>query len=979
VRGACAGAGALVLLTGEPGIGKSRLAEHLAGLAAADGAQVFWGRCWEAGGAPAYWPWIQIFRALEMDEDPFAAAPDVGGTPEQARFQLFDLAVRRLRERAARAPIALVLDDLHAADLPSLLLLLLLARDLRRSRILVIGTSRDAEVRLVPEAAALLAKIGREGEVLALGRLAAKDVEAWLRECLPSATPRQNEVLYQVTEGHPLFITEMLGLGPPDSARSGLLDNLGAMLDERTLALSAQTRAILELAAVLGREFVVTELAALSEDSEDEVERRLREARAAGVVTGGAGGSYLFSHVLRRDRIYAELLPARRAALHWRVGTSRLSRGEDPSTAVHHLLEGEAAGDRGRAAEVALTVAEAALTRHAFEEAARLARRGSLLMPALVSSRLSCQLRLTLAEALVRLGQGTEGREMAAQAAESARQLGAADLLARAALAYGAEQIAGAVDGQMVALLRGALAALEPTDSAVRARLTARLGAALMPPKGREEYLHNVGLAHQATAMARRLDDRHTLLYVLQNSLNSFGFVMPNDERATLLEEIIELAGALGQRLVLTNNLGPHAMMLVTRGQAARGELALERLEQLLTEVPHAPYLWRAPIMRAVLAGLKGDFAEADRLSEVAHQLAQQHGSGNGVLAWAFQRVSLALLRGEPGTLANDAPAVLAAFARFPQKLAMAMALAALGQREEAMRPLQVATFDPGDVISVIGGALTCLLLGDARTAERLYAPLVQVAQSHRFFWGPALASVFGPVSRLAGEIALLLDRPEEAVSHHDEALVVCAGVESPALLALCTRSRDQAVARLGAAPAPRGPAVPPPRIELRREGEVWALIHGDRPPIRLKHSKGLGYLDYLLQQPGREMHVLELVGTEHATGDAGPVLDARAKTEYRQRLDELKDELEEGERFGDQGRVARAQEQIEAIAEQLAGAVGLGGRDRRAASDVERARVNVQRRLKDAIDRIAAADPALGRYLTAGLKTGTYCSYSPV
>jgi non-specific serine/threonine protein kinase len=88
---------------------------------------------------------------------------------------------------------------------------------------------------------------------------------------------------------------------------------------------------------------------------------------------------------------------------------------------------------------------------------------------------------------------------------------------------------------------------------------------------------------------------------------------------------------------------------------------------------------------------------------------------------------------------------------------------------------------------------------------------------------------------------------------------------------------------------------------------------------------------------------------------------------------------MQDAERFGDVGRVRRAQEEREALAEQLASAVGLGGRDRRAASDVERARINVQRRLKDALDRIASEDPGLGRYLAASIQTGTYCSYTPV
>lgn len=976
VRGAAAGEGALILLTGEPGIGKSRLAEHLAELAASAGTQVVWGRCWEAGGAPAYWPWIQIFRALEMDEDPFAVPVDVGSTPEQARFQIFDAAVGKLRERAARAAIALVLDDLHAADLPSLLLLMFLARSLRGSRVLVLATSRDSEARQVPEAAALLAKIAREGEVVALGRLAAPDVEAWMRSTLPSTTAAQAAVLFRVTEGHPLFISEMLRQGPREDTRDRLLEGLGATLDERLLVLSAETRTLLEVAAVLGREFSLAEVAALAEQSPDEVERRLREARAAGVVTAApAGGTLLFSHVLRRDRIYGELLPSRRAALHWKAGTGRLARGEDPAAAVHHLLEGHAAGDGGRAAEVALAVAEAALARFAFEEAARLVHQALPLVPS--ATNLHCRLTLVLAEALIPVGQGAEGKAMAVQAAIAARQLRDAELLARAALAHAAEQAAGAVDGTMVSLLREALDALDPADSVVRARLTARLGAALMPPKGLEDYLYNVGLSREATAMARRLADKHTLLYCLQNYCNGAGFVMPVDERAVLFDEIVALAGSLGQRMVLLNNLAAHATMLAALGQRAGGNLALERLEQLIEDLPQTHQQWRLPLARALFAGLDGDFAEADRFSEEARVLAARPGSGYAVSAWTFQQLSLAELRGDPGLIVKHAPALLATLSMFAAKVAPAIVLAVSGQRDEASRLLRAATFHPGDVTSLVFGALACISLEDTELAERLYPPVAAMAKTHRLFLGTAVASIFGPMPRLAGELALLAGRPTEAARHHDQALAVCAAIGSPALTALCERARSRASPRPAAAQRPE--AATPPRIDLRREGDIWALARAGQPDIRLKHSKGLGYLQYLLDQPGRDTHVLELVGTEHAPGDAGPILDARAKAAYRQRLDDLRDELAEADCFGDRGRVARAQEEIETIAEQLAGAVGLGGRDRRAASDVERARVNVQRRLKDTVDRIAAADAGLGRYLALAIKTGTYCSYTPV
>jgi len=138
-------------------------------------------------------------------------------------------------------------------------------------------------------------------------------------------------------------------------------------------------------------------------------------------------------------------------------------------------------------------------------------------------------------------------------------------------------------------------------------------------------------------------------------------------------------------------------------------------------------------------------------------------------------------------------------------------------------------------------------------------------------------------------------------------------------------------------------------------------------------------YLDHLLRSPGRELYVLVLAGADEAPEDAGAVLDDRAKQAYRRRVEDLEDQPAEAERLGDRGRASRAREELEAVAEQLASAVGLGGRDRKAASNVERARVNVQRRLKDAIRRIAEHDAALGRYLDATVRTGTYCVYRPV
>jgi hypothetical protein len=189
------------------------------------------------------------------------------------------------------------------------------------------------------------------------------------------------------------------------------------------------------------------------------------------------------------------------------------------------------------------------------------------------------------------------------------------------------------------------------------------------------------------------------------------------------------------------------------------------------------------------------------------------------------------------------------------------------------------------------------------------------------------------------------------------------------------------------------------PREEsvFTRQGDYWTIRHQGQAAI-LKATRGLDYLSYLLRHPARDVHVTELVGTpvdrpvplvvslrvvgSHAvtTGlqDAGPILDSRAKAEYKGRIDELRNQLKEAERFNDFYRAAKARSEIDAITEQLAAAFGLGGRDRCFSSEVERARSAVTKRIKETINRIADVIPPLGRHLAARIKTGYFCCYNP-
>jgi hypothetical protein len=186
----------------------------------------------------------------------------------------------------------------------------------------------------------------------------------------------------------------------------------------------------------------------------------------------------------------------------------------------------------------------------------------------------------------------------------------------------------------------------------------------------------------------------------------------------------------------------------------------------------------------------------------------------------------------------------------------------------------------------------------------------------------------------------------------------------------------------------------------FRREGEYWTIAY-EGAVVHLKDAKGLRHLARLLAGPGREFHAVDLEAAEgrpapaarpgsragggerglvarRDLGDAGALLDATAKATYRARLTELEEELEEAEGCNDPARAARARLEREFLVQELARAVGLGGRDRRAASHAERARLNATRAIRAAMANLARANPALGRHLVATIRTGRYCSYTP-
>lgn len=468
---ACAARGRIFVVSGEPGIGKTRLADELAARAGERGVRVAWGRCWEAGGAPAFWPWIQALREIVGDELLASALPELGADattlaadPQQARFRLFDAATKLLARAASKDAIVLVLDDLHAADAPSLLLLQFVARALRSMRVLVIATFRDVEARMIAETGELLAKIARDAERISLARLSEASVAEWMR-----ATPCADAAaeVHRVTEGNPLFIDEIFRTAC--ARRSAITSRIC----RRRRAISWRARRF--SGAISRRATWRRRARAISRQRR----RRSRRRRSSGSCRRAGRASHSRTRSSVRSSIAASRSPNASAHVHHRRG---LAKESADVRAAHHLIEGVAAGDRDVLIDTVRVAAERATAMLAFEDAARLLERAlAAVESSPVSAARTCELCLLLGEARIFAGEDARGKEACVRAAAIAKERGDAELIARAALVYGTEILPIKRDETMVDLLRVALAALPESDSPLRARVLARLGAALIP------------------------------------------------------------------------------------------------------------------------------------------------------------------------------------------------------------------------------------------------------------------------------------------------------------------------------------------------------------------------------------------------------------------------------------------------------------------------------------------------------------------
>lgn len=656
VAAAVAGSGQLLLLTGEAGIGKTSLIEAIAAQAGSEGLRVAFGRCWESQGSPVLWPWIEVVRDLleeialdqiETELGPAAAhitrllpsdrdlSPQPGPAPvgewDGARVALFDAVVTLVGWQSDRAPLLVVLEDLHAADEPTLELLVFATQRLTRRRVIFVGSYRPQEARASPRTAELLTELAKGATRIWLTGLGPTDASTLVeRTARRPVAVEVRQAVHRATGGNPFFIGEIVRLLATSGAldrteRLPVPDEVRAVIRGRLALLPEQTRAVLAAAAVHGREFTIHVLRAVTGASAGDLLAMLDSALEGGVVVRAGHGDqrYAFAHDLMRETIYVDLPAPRRIELHAQVGTA-LERAPlfdaDVFEMAHHFLEAAAAGHAEKALEYAVRAGRASQARFAWEQAAQFYERALDLADASrqLDPAARCELLLDLGDCQWKGRDIAQARETCLLAAELARSCGRGDLLARAALGFAGQHESGPLEDPGIELLEEGLAAVTDRATALRARLLSRLASAHFWAS-RPERAHP--LSRESVSLMRRIRDPSTRIFVLRGRQYALAEPQNAPERLQAATELIDSAADAAD---LDGEALARGWRICTLFMLA----AVDSLEADLSEFarvaervgrPLHDYTFKA--WKASLAILRGRFRAGERLAAEALEI----------------------------------------------------------------------------------------------------------------------------------------------------------------------------------------------------------------------------------------------------------------------------------------------------------------------------------------------------------------------
>jgi len=837
---AAGGASRAATLAGEAGIGKTRLCAELAAEVQDAGGVVLYGRCEQDVGLP-YQPFVEavteylalgdnqmvlaelgegaaylgrVVPALAGRVAPPAPPP---GEAELERLQLFDAATGLFAAVAREHPLLLVLDDLHWATKPTLLLLRHLVRAPDTGRVLVLCTYRDNE--LDAGVADVLAQLRREGVArLRLGGLDEPGVRAFLqgasgRDLGPGGDELVRGFVAE-TEGNPFFMREVLThlveagavkreaggryqLEGTSLSDFGLPEGVREVVSRRLGRLPEPAVQTLRAAAVIGPRFALAVLEGVTGvgNESDELFDVLEEAIASGIVAEvpGPAGAFEFSHSLIRRTLLEQLSTARRLRLHRQIAEvleSLPAWTDQVEVLAYHFLEAAALEPSvDKAVGYASAAGSRAMERLAFEQAATFFEGGLGALELVAESRSgrACDLLLALAEARAEAGDRKGNQQAALAAADLARALGLPDRLGRAAVSYAGLDF-GVPDGNVPELCDAALAALGDDNTAMRARVLSSLAA--YRAFNEVDLGEGLRLAEEAVGLARRSGDDSTLRRAL-NLLIGMSLGAPDaSARMALVEELLSLAVAAGDR----------RDEVVARFALARGHL--RQGDRVTADAVAAEAMTMSAAMGGRLAGylagiwetevalLEGRFGEVGRLSgEVAAQepAFPVTGISQALAGQIFVRSR------ERGRVEGLVEGLEVAVRAFPQAVifsaALALVEAELGRLDEARCHVERVVAEVGSerydaaVPAALAFSLEAAVLADAHTETAVLASRVEEFAGQLLVLTDGVAPI-GAADRYLGMAAAATGRFDEAERHYQSAMALEESIRGAPLLA---------------------------------------------------------------------------------------------------------------------------------------------------------------------------------------------------
>jgi class 3 adenylate cyclase/tetratricopeptide (TPR) repeat protein len=681
VKAAGGGDRQMVLVAGEPGIGKTRLVSEAALEAHASGATVLYGRCGEEPGLP-YRPVVEALRHYVAVCPPALLArhaeahggeltrqiPDLvqlvpglpsprNAEPETERFLFFEAVAGLLSLAAEDGPVLLILDDLHWADRGTVTLVDHLVRWTDPMPLVVVGTYRDSDLTRIHPLTGALADWRREEMVHRLALRGLSDADAVDLVALAAGHDLDGDgvafahAARRETDGSPFFLVEILRhlseIGAlrqedgrwryhGDPARLGVPESVREVIGRRVHRLSADAAQALETASVIGREFDLALLARVLSETEERVLAGLEEALEARLVgeVAGVPGRFSFAHALVRQTLYEEFTAARRLQLHRRVADTMeaLYGADDRShlaelayhwlTAVPPVAVDDA--DRTKAVDYARRAARRALEGLAFEQAAAHYEAALHVVPE-DSGLLRCELLVELGDARWRSGEVAAAQEAFTEAAARARRLGQPELLAQAALGRGAG-LGGAgnavqADPALLNLLQEALGALGEHDHPLRVRLLGRLAAELYFTDERDR---RDSAGREAVALAQRLGDPHAQLVALYS--RHWSMLGPDgiEERSAAAVELVRIAEAVGDGEMAFRGHYMRLRNALEMGDITTADEALQLCAGLADELRQPFYTWQTLVLRSTNATAEARLADGERLALEAFEIGQR-------------------------------------------------------------------------------------------------------------------------------------------------------------------------------------------------------------------------------------------------------------------------------------------------------------------------------------------------------------------